>query len=61
MSLDDGGFLVKILVKISKITIFYWRELLNQFGKFSTTHASMDGVGSVLAWLAWIMWGVCVT
>ena len=55
MSLDDGGFLVKILVKISKITVFYWRELLNQFGKFSTTRASMDGVGSVLAWLPWVM------
>ena len=49
MSLDDNDFFVKIHVKISKITVFYRRKLLNQFDKLPLTCASMDGVGSVPA------------
>ena len=50
MSLDDGDFLVKIKVKISKITAFQGRKLLNRFEKWDATCARMDGVGNFLAW-----------
>ena len=33
MSLDDDDFLVKIQFKISKMTVFYRKEFLNDFDK----------------------------
>ena len=54
MSLDDANFLVKIQVKISKMTVFQRRNILNQFEKWRVTRASIDGVGSVLVWVAWV-------
>ena len=64
MSLDDDDFLVKIKVKISKLTVYSKRKHLNQLEKWRATRANMDGVGIVLAWesvLAWLEWVACVT
>ena len=36
----------------SKFRKSQWRKLLNQVEKWRTIRASMDGVGSVLAWVA---------
>ena len=42
---DDDDFLVKIQVKISKMTNFQSTEFLNQFDKWCATRASKDGMG----------------
>ena len=54
MSLDDDDFLVKMQVKLSKMTAFQRRKLLNEFEIWRATAASMGGVGSVLMWVAWV-------
>ena len=52
MSFDDDNFLVKMQVKISKMTVFWSTKLFNKFEKWRATRASMSGVGNVLAWVA---------
>ena len=47
MYLDRDDFLVKIQVKISKMTDFQSRIFLNQFGKWFATRTSKGCVGGV--------------
>ena len=54
MSLTDDDFLVKIQIKISKMTVFKRRKFLGKFEKLRATCTSIGSMGGMLAWMAWM-------
>ena len=53
MSLDYDDVLDRIKVKISKMSVFQRRKLLNKFEKCCVTRG-MGGMESVILWVAWV-------